>query len=130
MSKNEYAKFKRIYDHGTLITKADPNIGFNIKLFSVKGMFSQLKQNPEKESDIKSILKKLNEEKGEMNLTEYPSNEEFNEFMDNMFANVDDQDRFGEVTLRTASSFRICADLIEVFKNWGEIPSEWVQKSK
>lgn len=130
-AKNEYAKFKRIYDHGNLIAKANQNIGFNIKLFAVKGMFGELKQHPdkEKESDVKKMLVNLNEEKGISGLQEFSNSDEFKEFMDNMFANVDDQDRYGEVTLRTAQSFRICADLIEVMKNWGEIPVEWAKKS-
>ena len=130
-AKNEYAKFKRIFDHGSLITKANQDIGFNIKLFAVKGMFSELKQYPdkEKESDVKKMLVELNKEKGISGAKEFSSSEEFQEFIENMFANVDDQDRYGEVNLRTAQSFRICADLIEVLKNWGDLPFEWGKKS-
>ena len=130
IAKNEFAKFKRIHDHGLLISKANRNIGFNIKLFAVKGIFAELKQHPDKtkESDVKKMLLGLNEEKKEAEVEEFSNPDEFKEFLDNMFANVDDQDRSGEVTLRTAQSFRITADLIEVLKNWGEIPSEWAKK--
>ena len=131
-TKNEYSKFKRIFDHGALISKANKNIGYNIKLFSVKGMYGDLKQNndKQKESEVKKLLVGLNEEKGISNLHEFPSSEEYEEFLENMFANVDDEDRYGEVNLRTAQSFRICADLIEVIKNWGELSVEWAKKSK
>ena len=53
---------------------------------------------------------------------------EYAEFLENFFANIDDEDRYGEVNLKTAQSFRICADLIEVFKNWDEIDFEWIKK--
>jgi hypothetical protein len=129
-TKNEYPKFKRIFDHGILITKANQNIGFSIKLFAVKSMYGELKEHPdaEREADVKKNLIALNGEKSSNGIQE-STLEEYKEFLENMFANVDDQDRFGEVNLRTAQSFRICADLIEVFKTWGNIPMEWGQKS-
>lgn len=131
-TRNDYAKFKRIYDHGTLIGKANKNTGFNIKLYAVKNLHSELKNNPDKikESEVKKCLQTLNEEKTSFQCEEFPNNEEYINFLENMFANVDDEDRYGEVTLKTAQSFRIVADLIEVLKNWGEIPEEWSKKSK
>ncbi len=130
-TKNDYAKFNRIYDHGTLIGKANRNIGFNIKLFAVKNLHSELKKTQEKakESEVKKFLQILNEEKNSFQCEESQNNEEFISFLENMFANVDDEDRYGEVNLKTAQSFRIVADLIEVLKNWGEIPEEWAKKS-
>ena len=130
-NKNEYAKLKRIFDHGSLIFRANKSVGFNIKLFSVKGMFNELKQHPDKtkETEVKKMLLGLNEEKTKFQVEELQSPEEYVEFLENMFANVDDEDRFGEVNFRTAQSFRICGDLIEVLKNWGEIPVEWAKKS-
>jgi hypothetical protein len=131
-SKNEFSKFKRIFDHGALISKANKNIGFNIKLFSIRGMIGEVKKYPDeqKESEVKKLLKGLNEEKAISDLHEFPSSENYEEFLENMFSNVDDEDRYGEVNLRTAQSFRICADLIEVIKNWGELSVEWAKKSK
>ena len=131
-SKNEFSKFKRIFDHGALISKANKNIGFNIKLFSIRGMIGDVKKYPDeqKESEVKKLLKGLNEEKAISDLHEFPSSENYEEFLENMFSNVDDEDRYGEVNLRTAQSFRICADLIEVIKNWGELSVEWAKKSK
>lgn len=131
-TKNEYAKFKRIYDHGTLLGKANPNIAFNIKLYSAKGMYGELKKSPDKskENDVKKFLAALNEEKTKYNCEELKSSEEYIVFIENLFANVDDEDRFGEVTFRTAQTFRLVSDLIEVLKNWGEIPTEWAKKSE
>jgi hypothetical protein len=132
-STYDYKKFKRIYDHGLLISKANINIGFNIKLFSIKRMYEEIKINPEKskEIEIKNMLISLNEEKRYSNVQEFTDdNIKYILFLENLFANIDDEDRNGEVTLKTAESFRICADLIEVLKNWGDIPLEWNIKSK
>jgi len=131
-TRNDYAKFKRIYDHGTMIGKANKHIGFNIKLYAVKNLHAELKKNPDKskESEVKKCLQNLNEEKISFQCEESPSNEDYKTFMDNMFANVDDEDRYGEVNLKTAQSFRIVADLIEVLKNWGDVSEEWAKKSK
>lgn len=130
-TRNDYAKFKRIYDHGTLIGKANKNTGFNIKLYAIKNLHSELKRNHDKskESEVKKYLQTLNEEKNSFQCEEFPNNEEYIAFLENMFANVDDEDRYGEVTLKTAQSFRIVADMIEVLKNWGDIPEEWAKKS-
>jgi hypothetical protein len=131
-SKYDYEKYKIIYDHGILISKANMNIGFNIKLFSIKRMFEEIKINPEKfkEIEVKNMLISLNEEKRYSNVQEFKQNNEYISFLENVFANIDDEDRYGEVSLKTAESFRICADLIEVLNNWGDIPSDWKIKSK
>jgi len=130
--KSDFAKFKRIFDHGVLLSKANRMIGFNIKLYAVKNLHSEIKKNQdnEKANELKHLLKTLNEEKATYNCEEFNSNEEFLNFLENMFANVDDEDRYGEVNLKTAQTFRIVSDLIEVLKNWGDIPEEWVKKSK
>mgnify|MGYP000666010349 CR=1 FL=1 len=73
ISKHDYNKFKRIYDHGLLISKANKNIGFNIKLFSIKGMFDEIKKNPDKakESEVRKMLMSLNNEKIALDLHEF-----------------------------------------------------------
>lgn len=130
--KNDYTKLKRIYDHGCLIGKANKKIGFNIKLFAVKGMHADIKKIPDKqkENEVKKLLLALNDEKINFQCEELHTNEEYIVFLENMFANIDDEDRYGEVTLKTAQTFKIVSDLIEVLKNWGEIPVEWTKKSK
>jgi hypothetical protein len=129
--KNDYAKFKRIYDHGTLLGKASRNIGFNIKLFAVKNLHSEMKKSSDKtkENEIKKFLQLLNDEKTTYQCEELPDSEDYINFLENMFANVDDEDRYGEVTLKTAQTFRMIGDIIEVLKNWGEIPQDWSKKS-
>jgi hypothetical protein len=55
--------------------------------------------------------------------------EEFLEFMENLFANVDDEDRHDEVTLKTSMSFKMIGELVDVLIKFGEIPNEWQQRS-
>ena len=55
--------------------------------------------------------------------------EEFVDFLSNLFKNVDDVDREGEITMKTAGSFRLIGDLIEILSAFGTIDEDWNKKS-
>ena len=57
--------------------------------------------------------------------------EEYNEFITNLFANVDDNDRdeTREVTKQTAGTFLLVGELIDVLEAYGELTEEWMKTS-
>ena len=133
--KQEYTKFKRIYDYGLVISSANFKAGYFIKSFSIKKMYEDFKINrdPEKETEIKILLADLTKIKQNYSENEFDSNldlnlEEYLEFLENIFANVDDEDRYGEVNMKTAANFRMVGELIELISSFEEIPFEWQKR--
>ena len=57
------------------------------------------------------------------------SKEEFMEFLNNLFNNVDEVDREGEITMKTAGSFRLVGELIDILSLWENLDEEWNKKS-
>ena len=73
-------------------------------------------------SEIKSI-KSFNEE--ETNAKQY------SEFLENMFANVNEEDRYGEITMATSKKFKTLSTLINVLKKWNtNLDENWSEKRK
>jgi len=46
-----------------------------------------------------------------------------------LFNNVDLVDREGEITIKTAGSFRLIGDLIDILSLYGPIDEDWNKKS-
>jgi hypothetical protein len=125
----------------TYFQKADsiketyPKISYTIKTFAVNEIFNEFKKdasalNDTEKKEFQGIITNLKAEKSKLGENPDSTQEEYEEFLENMFANVDDEDRYGEVTNKTIQAFRFVSDLIDVLKNYGEIDDEWNKKSK
>jgi hypothetical protein len=132
-SKSVLSKLKPIYDYGQPFSTIDPSISYTIKNFAITSVYDEFKKNKDIFNEVEkkefetmvkdlAIFKKNNEIK-DIGLTEY------NEFLENLFANVDDEDRHGEVTVKTSASFKMIGELIDVLGKWGNISNEWQQRS-
>ena len=53
------------------------------------------------------------------------SRNEFNDLVENIFCNVDEEDRFKNITQKTLGGFKLVMDLIEFSLNFGEIQDKW-----
>jgi len=130
--KSIFAKFKPYWDQGKNLLGLQLKIGFCIQNFAVNSIFTFFKQNSSvlneiEKKEFESMIRELAAEK--KNLDSQCTVEEFINFLQNMFANVDDEDRHGEVTMKTSASFKLIGELIDVLSQWGEIPEEFQKKS-
>lgn len=134
-TKSVYETYKQFFVYGRKFETTNPRIFFIVCLYAVDEMTVLFKQNKnifsekERQEFIKELsdLNKLKEKK-----EKEIEKEEYVEFLENIFANVDDEDRTGEVTESTAYKFKMLSVLIEVLKKWGEeaFNNEWKEKSK
>lgn len=128
-------KFKGYWEQGKNIAQADPRIGFNIKTYAVNQVFAAFQKNSAllKENEKKEFeqwIKELAVEKKALGSDHVVAPEEFEKFLENMFFNVDDEDRNGEVTMKTSASFKLLGELIDVMSQWGSLSEGWNKKSK
>jgi hypothetical protein len=128
-------KYKVFWENGKSIFQTDKKIGFCLQNYAVNQIFSGFKSNSKAlneshKKEFEQMIKDLAVEKKSIGEDANCTAEEFVSFLENMFANVDDEDRNGEVTMKTSYSFRMLSELIDVLLQWGPIPEEWQKKSK
>lgn len=134
-SKSPLARLKPIYDHGKLFASNNPKISFAIKNYAITTIFKEYKQNknsmsPTEVTELEKLIKDLSVEKKAIGAEATCAVEEYSEFLENLFANVDDEDRTKEVTMKTSASFRLISELIDVLSTWGPIPDDITKLSK
>ena len=133
--KSIFARFKPFWDHGKNFFLADKKIGFCIQTFAVNSIFSQFKLNSNvlnesERKELELMIKELAAEKKSLGPEASCSQEEFENFLSTMFSNVDNEDRHGEVTMKTSASFKLLGELIDVITQWGDVPEDWNKKRK
>ncbi len=133
--KSLLAKYKQYWEYGNKLDDYDKKLAVFLKNYSVNQIFTSYKKNNTnlKESEKKEfehMIKQLMEDKKQLGRDAFCTVEEYLEFLSDMFSKVDDEDRHGEITFNTSFSFKLVGDLIDVLAVWGQIPEEWLQKSK
>jgi hypothetical protein len=134
-AKNPLQKYKPYLEHGKLFTKSNPSIAFAIKNYAITNIYKEYKTNKnslnESEvSTLESLVKELSSEKKELGEKAQVTAEEFADFIETLFANVDEEDRTKEITMKTSASFKIVADLIDILSTWGPLSEEMQKASK
>jgi hypothetical protein len=133
-NKSVFERNSVFFKIGKFFEDANPLVSYNIKNYGVQNIYKAFHEDKtsitEKEkkefamfiSDLKSAREKL-ENKTEL------TKEDYSNFLIELFNNLDKTDREGEVTLKTAGSFRILYDLIDILSIFGSIDPDWVKKS-
>jgi len=131
-TKRFFDKYKDYFTYSHSFNEVNKKISYIIALFAANKVHSEYKNNSSilNSEELSTLGNEIKNIKSFFSNIEKPTFDEFNIFVDNMFTNVDQEDREGEVTTKTAKSFKILADLIEVFTFYGDIPQEWVEKKK
>ena len=130
--KTIYETYKEYFDYGKKFQETNPRIAYSICFYAVNNLKSEYSKNKncfnEKEKDaFMSEIKNMNSITLENEKTNY---DEYVDFLENAFANVNDEDRYGEVTPATAQKFKMLNTLINVIKTWEELNGEWIDKRK
>jgi hypothetical protein len=133
-SKSIISKHKPLYDYGTTFSTISPNVAYTIQNYVVTNLYEEFKKNKDlfseaDKKDFEAMVRDLATFKKGTNASEVSENE-YNEFLENLFANVDDEDRYGEVTLKTSATFKMIGELIDVLGKFGNVSNEWAQRSK
>ena len=55
--------------------------------------------------------------------------EEFADYVENIFFNIDEEDRFKTITKKTLGGFKLVLDLIDVMSNFGDLSDKWKELS-
>lgn len=135
-SKTIFDKYKDLFTYGNFFKESNPRIAYIIKLHAANSIHSEFKKDSSILSDsnkdkLKSEILDINKIKIEGEKPSKNNIQEFEEFIENLFANVDEEDREKIVTMKTAKSFKMVGELIEVFKFFDNIvPEIWDEKKK
>lgn len=131
-AKRLFTQYKDLFSYSKSFIQVNPRISYIISLYSANTVHKEFKANPNAlNDDEKTLLQKEILNIKTIPITgDKPTIEEYNDFIENMFYNVDQEDREGEVTQTTARSFKMISDLIEVFNFFGPISPEWSEKRK
>lgn len=133
-NKSVFEKNVVFFKIGKFFEDVNPLVSFNIKNYGVQNIYkafhedkNSLTDKEKKEfatfiSDLKTSREKLD------NKTEL-TKEEYSSFLNDLFNNLDKIDREGEATAKTAGSFRILHDLIDLLSIFGNIELDWNKKS-
>lgn len=130
--KSLFDKFKDYFTHANSFKESNPRMAYIIKLYAANSIHNQYKQNSSllNETEKGLLQNEVRDLKTIKVEGDKPSVEEYSDFIENIFANVNEEDRFGTVTMKTAKSFKTVAELIGVFAYFGDIQTEWKEKGK
>lgn len=130
-NKNIFDNYSSYIKYAKMFENSHPNIYYIISLYAINDLGEKFQKDKKilNEKEIKEFsqdVMKLNS----LNLVK-PSLNEYSEFLENIFFNVDQEDKEGTVTIETALKFKMIFILIDVFKNWdkGFPNEEWKEKS-
>jgi hypothetical protein len=134
-SKSLLTKYKTFYEYGKSFSTVSPNVAYTIWNYCVSSIFDEYKKNKDilnesERQEFQNMIQELASFKKSITDFSETTGEEYLIFLENIFANVDDEDRHGEVTMKTSMTFKMIGDIIDILSKWGDIPNEWQQRSK
>ena len=134
--KSLFARMKPFWDNGKLESAhGDAKIGFCIKNYAVNQIFDQFKSNKSvlnetEKKEFETMIRELAEEKKSLGKDNVNTTaEEYMTFLENTFSFIDNEDRNGEVSLKTSQNFKLLSELIDILATFGEIPEKWNKRS-
>lgn len=129
--KSIFDVYSNFFMYGNLFKNSSPRMTYTIKYYAISNLVKARSQNPNclNENQKKHLEKEIIELKS-LSVDPKPEIDEYIEFLQNLFLDVDKEDRHGEVTKKTSDRFKMISVLIEVLKTWGEIDSFWLEKRK
>lgn len=131
-SKSVYDTYRIYFTRGKGLVKINIKIASCIILFAINKLKEEMTKNKNvlSETEISEFKQEIIYAKTN-NLNDYKCEiNEYVEFLEHAFGNVNDEDLEGEVTTKTANNFKSLVDLINVLESFGPIDENWVEKSK
>ena len=129
-------KYKFLWEGGKIIQKQNKKIGYQIRSFCIQEINNNSQKNPnlfsKKElEDITKMNIELTQEKNLLSFNEQIcSLNEYQQYLKSFFEKIDNEDRYGIVSMITAYKFRLMAALYDVLSLWGPIDDETIKNKK
>ena len=123
-------KYKPLWEGGKSIQLHQIKIGFKIRMFVVNTLSGLRQKNPNAFSpndiaELKNMIIGLSKEKEIIPKEEQDCTlEEYQEFLNTTFKNIDYEDRHGTVTMKTVTKFRLMSSYIDVLTSWEPLDEE------
>ena len=130
-NKSAFEQFKPFFHYGKKFQETNPKAAVAILFYAVNELTKRYKADKTIFSDqeIKDFKAEVSNYKS-VPEGEKMSQTEYIEFLDHIFANVDEEDKYGEVTLETSVKFRMTAVLFDVLNTWEPLTDEQKEKKK
>ena len=134
-NKSIIDKFIPLWEGGKSVERGNAKVGFCIRNYVINQLNAAFQKDKTSfsEQDRDKFIKmvtELKEVKGQLNPEELQCTEEdYQEFLNTFFTNLDYEDRHETVTIKTSSKFRLMAGFIDVLTTFGPL-SEDMKKCK
>ena len=129
-------KYRPLWEGGKSVEQYNIKIGFKIRVFVVTQITAERQKNPNlfSQSEINQLtemIMDLNQDKTTIPIDQQNCTlEEYQQFLRDFFSKVDYEDRYGTVTVKTSSKFRLMSSFIDVLSTWGPIDEEMIKCKK
>lgn len=123
-------KFYPIWEGGKSVERANPKVGLCIRLYCINQMNAAFQKNQSmfSDEDRERMIKMITEFKEtKAHISEEDQNcteDDYKEFLDKFFRNLDYEDRHETVTLKTSNKFRLMSGFIDVLTTFGPLDDE------
>jgi hypothetical protein len=121
---------KSMLMHSKAISKVNPLLGLVIKLYLIENHSKEFKNQQSFIQDVENEKLKLNIPK-EKRIDEILTYDEFSKFLSKILESVNKEEKSGQVSLYTAATYRLIADVISIIRIWKplEVEEEWAKIS-
>ena len=121
---------KPYIERATELQAKDPIVAYHCRLYALQEAM-RIRANIPKEDMgfVMGLMDTLEKEKGVLGDLDSPSVLVEN-FAQDLFQRADDADRAGRYDMRTGKAFLVASQLIDVCKQFGELPADLAEKAK
>ena len=117
--KTLFDSFKTLWEGGKVVCQYNKKIGYHILLYVVTSMVPRASNYQEKNKTLE-MIKELEEYKKIIPIEDTKCElEEYQTFINDFFVKVDNEDRFGIVSMKTAMKFKMLNEFIKVLNSFG-----------
>ena len=117
--KTLFDEYKFLWESGKVQTQYNIKIGYHILLYVVTTMTPKATNEQDKKK-VAEMIKELKEYKDRIPVENTKCElEEYQTFINDFFVKVDNEDRFGIVSMKTAMKFKMLNEFIKVLNSFG-----------
>ncbi len=117
--KTLFDEYKFLWESGKVQTQYNIKIGYHILLYVVTTMTPKATNEQDKKK-VAEMIKELKEYKDRIPVENTKCElEEYQNFLNDFFTKVDNEDRYKTVTMRTVMKFKMMSEFIKVLNSFG-----------
>ena len=122
---------KPFIEQASNIHPRDPLVAYYVRLYAVQQAMEMRSQLPKPDMGyVIGLMDQLEKEKAALGEIGEDAAVQVENFAQELFQRADDADRAGQNDIRTGKAFLVASQLIEVCKQFEELPADLAEKSK